>query len=750
MKTQSAILFFNLSIVLIVALVGIVSAHEGHKPLPTKGIEVQPETGTLILSASAREAIEVTTKEVSKRPLSSALNTYGTTTIPWRNHALVGSTLEGRVVSVLVVAGDQVEAGQVVARIESPAIDRLQREIRDLLGGIRLDRQLLEGTQEASKSGAIPSARILELQTSLFQKETALRIAQAKWLGFGLSAADLERVLTDPQVYQTVRLELKSPIAGTVLHNDLTVGKFVNVKEHVLEVIGLSSLWLRVDILEKDLGTVHEGSRVEFVPTSRTSTVIGGSIRVIEKVLDSRTHVATAWVDLANDVPGHEALLPGMTGQVRIGPNEIAPSLLVPSEAVIRDGAERFVLVEQERSEKASSFRKIPLAIGVQSGGDSQVLRGDLVPGDRVLCQGSRQLGRLFSQGVLKLSPEAIQDIGLKTMTVREGVIAKTLSVDGIVSLPPSKLARVSPQISGRIQQIMIEPGASVRAGQTVAVLSSTEFQDLQLDCLQANLELKFRESVLANIRQAGSNVPQRQRLESESLVVSARNRLENAVRQLQLLGIAQKSIESMLQSQQILEYFPVQSPIDGIVVGFNKAIGHIVSADEELLEVHDTSERLVEAFVSEIDAGSIRQGQTLRCRTVAEEHRSYPGKVLSSSQSLSNRGQTLSIWAKVEFDQDSMIYHNMLCRLAIQIPESDSNGDSNANAQVVPLSSILKEGSQSFVFVALTDGSYQRQRVTLGRSDGTEVAILSGLQSGDVVVVQGVSALQTGYAAIQ
>jgi RND family efflux transporter MFP subunit len=296
----------------------------------------------------------------------------------------------------------------------------------------------------------------------------------------------------------------------------------------------------------------------------------------------------------------------------------------------------------------------------------------------------------------------------------------------------------------------MIEPGASVRAGQTVAVLSSTEFQDLQLDCLQANLELKFRESVLANIRQAGSNVPQRQRLESESLVVSARNRLENAVRQLQLLGIAQKSIESMLQSQQILEYFPVQSPIDGIVVGFNKAIGHIVSADEELLEVHDTSERLVEAFVSEIDAGSIRQGQTLRCRTVAEEHRSYPGKVLSSSQSLSNRGQTLSIWAKVEFDQDSMIYHNMLCRLAIQIPESDSNGDSNANAQVVPLSSILKEGSQSFVFVALTDGSYQRQRVTLGRSDGTEVAILSGLQSGDVVVVQGVSALQTGYAAIQ
>lgn len=735
-------------------IAGSAESHEGHKPLPTKGVELQPETGTLILSASARDAIEIKTEEVSNRPLASYLNAFGTLVVPWNNHALVGSPLEGRVVSVSVVSGDRVRAGQVVAQIESPVIERLQREIRDLVAGIRLDQQLLQGAQEASKSGAIPAARLLEIQTSMFQKETALRIAKAKWLGLGLDSTDLERILAAPQDFQTVRLGLTSPIAGTVLHNDLTVGKFVNLKEHALEVIDLSSLWLRIEILEKDISRVHEGDPIEFFPTSGQGKSILGSIRVIEKVLDARTHVATAWVDLENVSSDRSVLLPGMTGQVRIGKTATTAGLLVPSRAVIRDGAERFVLVEQERTQNASLFRKIPLAIGLQSGGYSQVTRGDLVPGDRVLTQGSRQLGHLFTQGVLRLTPEAIQDIGLKTVVAQPRMLAKTLSVDGIVGLPPSKLARVSPQISGKVHEVLIDRGEQVRAGQPLALISSAEFQDVQLQGIQAYLDMKFRESVLDNIRQAGASIPQRQKLETESLLVTSRNQYENTTRQLRLLGLPQEQIESMVRSQQVLQYYPVLAPIDGVIVGFNKAIGHIVSADEEIFEVHDTSERLVEAFVSEKDAGAIVPGQTLRCKTAAQEDRTHSGVVLSTGQSLSNRGQTLSVWGKVEFDPDSLVFHNMLCRLSIEIPGDrlphQEPTEPWASKPVVPLASILHEGSLSYLFVALTDGTFERRRVTLGPGDDRDVVILSGLEAQERVVAQGVSALQTGYAAVQ
>ncbi|MFM7930332.1 MAG: efflux RND transporter periplasmic adaptor subunit, partial [Pirellula sp.] len=313
---------------------GLIQAHEGHKPLPTKGVEVDATSGTLVLSASARDAIDVKTEEVLQGPLASHLNAFGTLDVPWNNHALVGPLMEGRVESVHVVAGDQVQAGQVIAQIASPLIEQMQKEIRDLIAGVDLDQQLLQGAQEASKSGAIPAARILELQTSLFQNQTALKIAKTKWLGLGLDLSSLERILAEPTVYQSVRLGLIAPISGTVLHNDLTVGKVVNPKEHVLEIIDLSTLWLRIEVLEQDVSKVSQGDPVEFFPTSAPGGSITGTIRVIEKVLDPRTHVATAWVDFQNDHSNPDELLPGMTGRVRIGKTSASPKLQVPNTAV--------------------------------------------------------------------------------------------------------------------------------------------------------------------------------------------------------------------------------------------------------------------------------------------------------------------------------------------------------------------------------------------------------------------------------
>ncbi|MFM8261499.1 MAG: efflux RND transporter periplasmic adaptor subunit [Pirellula sp.] len=733
---------------------GLIQAHEGHKPLPTKGVEVDATSGTLVLSASARDAIDVKTEEVLQGPLASHLNAFGILDVPWNNHALVGPLMEGRVESVHVVAGDQVQAGQVIAQIASPLIEQMQKEIRDLVAGVDLDQQLLQGAQEASKNGAIPAARILELQTSLFQNQTALKIAKTKWLGLGLDLSSLERILAKPTVYQSVRLGLIAPISGTVLHNDLTVGKVVNPKEHVLEIIDLSTLWLRIEVLEQDVSKVSQGDPVEFFPTSAPGGSITGTIRVIEKVLDPRTHVATAWVDLQNDHSNTDELLPGMTGRVRIGKTSASPKLQVPNTAVIRDGAERFVLVEQERTAKASLFRKIPVAIGVLGNRYAEVTRGELVPGDRVLTQGSRQLGHLFSQGVLRLSTEAMQDIGLKTAVTQIGSVSRIVFIDGIVSLPPSKLARVSPQLSGRIHQVLVDRGASVRNGEPLALVSSIEFQDLQLRAIQANLGLRFRESVLENIRQAGSSVPSRQKLEAQNQLVEAKNQYDNAIHQLKLLGIQDQQIESIIQSQQVMQYYPVIAPIDGVIVGFNKAIGHTVSADEELFELHEPSARLVEAYISEKDARTIRPGQALRCQSVALEGRSFPGTILSSGKSLSNRGQTLSVWAQVNFEPEAVVFHNMLCRLAIEVPESATDADRPANLHesnpLVPLSSILQEGSQSYLFVALTDGTFERRRVTLGPRDDRQVTVVMGLSPQETVVIEGVAALQTGYAAVQ
>ncbi len=56
----------------------IVSAHEGHKPLPTRGMEINAETGKMVLTKSARSTLDVQTAEVGPQKVSQSLLAYGT------------------------------------------------------------------------------------------------------------------------------------------------------------------------------------------------------------------------------------------------------------------------------------------------------------------------------------------------------------------------------------------------------------------------------------------------------------------------------------------------------------------------------------------------------------------------------------------------------------------------------------------------------------------------------------------------
>jgi cobalt-zinc-cadmium efflux system membrane fusion protein len=74
-------------------------AHEGHKPLPTRGMEVNAETGKMVLTKSARATLDVQTAEVGPQKVTQSILAYGTLVSPWNRHAMVSSPLSGRIVN---------------------------------------------------------------------------------------------------------------------------------------------------------------------------------------------------------------------------------------------------------------------------------------------------------------------------------------------------------------------------------------------------------------------------------------------------------------------------------------------------------------------------------------------------------------------------------------------------------------------------------------------------------------------------
>ena len=539
------------------------------------------------------------------------------------------------------------------------------------------------------------------------------------------------------------RLALKSPIDGTVTHTDLSVGKVINSKEHLFEVLDLSSVWLKIGVLEKDVARVAIGQSLELTLTAYPNRKIPAQVDVFGQFLDPQTHLGTVWASLSNSSAEDLLLLPGMSGQVQLKIGDTGEKVVVPMSAVIRDGAERFVLVEEEQTKVASTYQKQTVVFGHRMGDLIEVRGGNLFPGDRVVTRGSHELGSFFKKGVLKVSDETARDIGLTLQPASQLTLAETITVDGLVDVPPTRRTVASAQLSGAIARILVDRGQKVGVGEVLAEIVSQDFQNLQLDLLRAHLDSELQQEIMTNLAEAGDAVSQRRMWEAESRLNFANGLRDNVRQRLTTAGISEAQLTQMVTTRTLLPTLPVRSPIDGVVMDFDKVLGHIVQPDESVFEIHDLSQVWVQGFVSERDLSRVKVGQTVRVRLVADATEVVTGTLVRSGRSVGQDDRTLSVWIELRQMPRVPVQHNMLARLTIET-------GSIPPQLAVPREAIVREGTRSYVFVHKVDDTFERRFVVLGRSDDVAVQILEGLVPNDSVAVSGARALQTGYAALR
>jgi len=733
----------NVTILVLAVSIASALAHEGHRPLPTRGMEVNADTGRMILTKVAREVLDVQTTEATPQAVSESVMAYGTLVSPWNRHAMVSSPLSGRIVELLVTPGESVKAGQTLAELDSPELELLQLELRAAKTTIDLSLKLVESTEKAGINGAIPEIRFVEARNKLEQDRVRLEIASAKWLGLQLSQESLDELLQRSDNDRIPRLTLSSPIDGVVTHADLSVGKVVDPKEHLFEVLDLSTIWLKISVLEKDLARVMTGQAVDLSLTAWPGAKFSATVDVLGQFLDPQTHLGTVWATLSNSSSSEPKLLPGMSGQVQLRTDDQGEKLTLPLSAVIRDGAERFVLVEEEQTKVASTFQKQTVVLGTRMGDLIEVRGGNVFPGDRVVTRGSHELGGFFTKGVLKVSQETARDINLILETVTQHSLAETITVDGLVDVPPTRRSTAAAQLGGSIAHILVDRGQKVRQGDVLAEIVSQEFQNLQLELLKASLDARLLQTIMDNLRLATDAISQRRLWEAESQLNQSNNRRDNAVQRLKTAGLTEDQIADLMTRNQLIPTLPVRAPIDGVIMDFDKVLGHVVRPEESLFEIHDLSQVWVQGFVSERDLPEVRVGQTVRVRFVADSSEVVTGTLVRSGRSVGRDDRTLSVWVELKQMPRVPMQHNMLARLTIETGTSSPH-------LAVPRTAVAHEGTRAYVFVRKDDDVFERRFVQLGRSDDTVIEIREGLTDGESIAVSGALQLQTGYAALR
>jgi len=313
-------------------------------------------------------------------------------------------------------------------------------------------------------------------------------------------------------------------------------------------------------------------------------------------------------------------------------------------------------------------------------------------------------------------------------LAVRKAELIRTLEVSG--SLAAVNSAFVKARVAAEVKTVAVREGDSVRAGQMLAQLDTTEF-DLRLR--QAEQQAQAARSQL--------DIAQRALQNSKSLVaqgfISATS-LENAV---STDAGAQATLQAALAGVELARKAradaTVSAPIAGQIAQRLVQPGERVPVDARLLEIVDLSRLELQASVAPENAGLVRVGATARLKVdgIDGEVAARVVRINPSAQAGSR-----SVIAYLELAPNPALRQGLFARGAIELERRV--------ALLLPLSAVRSDLAEPYAL--RLDGTTVVQRVLRlgqrGQSGGDEVVeVLQGLAEGDRVLAGSLGAVRDG-----
>ncbi|MBL4744407.1 MAG: efflux RND transporter periplasmic adaptor subunit [Cycloclasticus sp.] len=194
----------------------------------------------------------------------------------------------------------------------------------------------------------------------------------------GLTKEQLNKVRKTRKAMQVVPIYAEHD--GVVSKLSVRHGMYVTPANKVMSLADLSSVWLLVDVFEKQANWVKQGDAAEVTLSYLPGKTWKGRVEYIYPSLNPKTRALT--VRLKFDNPG-ELLKPNMFAKVKIFSGLKDNILVVPTQAVIRTGDEDRVIVTNGDGQ----FDAKTVTVGIESGAYTEIIDG-IMAGDRVVTSG--------------------------------------------------------------------------------------------------------------------------------------------------------------------------------------------------------------------------------------------------------------------------------------------------------------------------------------------------------------------------
>ncbi len=369
---------------------------EKHAAIRTKEAEHEgeheKEAGSVTLSPEIQRSSGIETLQVAREEATAPLSATAVLELNMDRSAKVSPRVTGKAVRIIASQGDRVKAGQPLAWLDSVELDQTWADYIKAQGKVELARKNLLREETLFEKKVAPEKDVLRAKQELGEAQADLNLAKER---FRLLGVDVSQFSYSKGNGNHPLIPLTAPVSGVVLEKKVTQGEMVNSEKTLFTVADLSTLWVMIDIYEKDISRLAPGTGVKVSVTAFPEKTFKGKISYISDVVDENTRTVKARVTIDNS---SGLLKPGMFAEVLIeaagGSSERIIAL--PEEAVLIEGASRYVFIRTA----PDRFKRRDIETGRTLGSKVEIISG-LKEGEAVAVKGAFILKSEMKKGEL-------------------------------------------------------------------------------------------------------------------------------------------------------------------------------------------------------------------------------------------------------------------------------------------------------------------------------------------------------------
>ena len=294
----------------------------------------------------------------------------------------------GIVREVRATVGDQVKKGQLLAVLESRELADAKASYLAAVERETLAQANFKREERLWEKKVTSEQEYLDARQALAEARIAKNSTEQQLHALGFTDDVLKELPEHPDATYT-RFEIRAPLGGTIIEKHMTLGENVGAEADVFTIADLSTVWVNLNIYQKDLVSIRKGQTVR-IEIGHGIPSADGKIAWVGPQVDEGTRTAKARIELSNP---DGSLRPGLfvTAKVAVGGSPVG--LVVPKSALQTFEGKTVVFVRTDEG-----FEPKPVELGRQNGTTVEILSG-LTAGQTYAAEGSFTLKAQLSKG---------------------------------------------------------------------------------------------------------------------------------------------------------------------------------------------------------------------------------------------------------------------------------------------------------------------------------------------------------------